>query len=93
MPITEKNVTRHELIGLWAEVTKSSNKSNVGIAGKVVDETKNMIVIKKGDKEKKVEKMDSEFAFTLPMGKKVKVSGFSIAARPEERIKARIRKW
>ncbi len=92
MPVTERNVIRHELIGLWAEVLKSSNKSSVGISGKVVDETKNTLVIKQGEAEKRIQKMGSEFMFMLE-GKNVKVSGNAIAARPEERIKSRIKKW
>ena len=41
-----REVARHELIGLEAEVHDAKNKSLKGIKGKVTDETKNTITIK-----------------------------------------------
>jgi ribonuclease P protein subunit POP4 len=90
--ITPKNVIRHELIGLRAEVTESSNKFNVGISGKVVDETKNTLVIKTKKGEKKIQKHQAKFMFMLNE-KKVVVDGSLLVARPEDRVKKKVRKW
>jgi ribonuclease P protein subunit POP4 len=91
--ISIKNLIRHELIGLQAEVAESSNKFNIGIKGMVVDETKNILVIETADGLKKIQKKGAEFIFTIPEGKKVKVNGTKIIARPEERIKLKVKKW
>ena len=83
--ITPRTLVKHELIGLDVETG--------AIKGKVVDETKNMIIIETENGVKKVEKKSHEFTFALPDGKRVKVSGKYLAARPEERVKIRIKKW
>jgi len=44
-----------ELIGSVIEVIKSRNPALIGIKGKVIDETKNMIVIE--DKNERVKKL------------------------------------
>jgi len=85
--ITEKNLVRHELIGLEVGVKKSTNKSQIGIKGRVVDETYNMLVIETKKGEKKVEKKSCVFIFKLPNGKKVEVEGWVLVGRPEDRIK------
>jgi ribonuclease P protein subunit POP4 len=91
--ITAKNLIRHELIGLPVEVVGSTNNFQIGIKGKVVDETKNLLVIETGDELKKIQKKGSEFIFKIPSGKKVKVDGRIIIARPEDRIKLKVKKW
>ncbi|MHC1566713.1 MAG: ribonuclease P protein component 1 [Candidatus Syntropharchaeia archaeon] len=74
----------HELIGLEVEVCESSNKSMIGIRGRVVDETQNLLILEGG---KKIPKSHSTFLFILPDGKKVRVEGKSILSRPEDRTK------
>lgn len=91
--ITPKNIIRHELIGLHAAVAKSSNRSCIGISGKVVNETKNLITIKTEKGEKKIQKENTEFIFMLPSGAKVKVDGSQLAVKPEDRIKLKTKKW
>ena len=91
--INSKNLIQHELIGLDVQVCESSNKANVCIGGKIVDETKNMIVIKVGDMTKKIPKKDNTFIFFIPNGQRVKVKGEKLIARPEDRIKLKVKKW
>jgi ribonuclease P protein subunit POP4 len=91
--ITAKNLIRHELIGLPAEVVGSSNESHVGIKGTVVDETKNLLVIESKKELKKIQKKGTSFIFKIPSGKRVRVEGKIIAARPEDRIKLKVKKW
>jgi len=88
--ITEKNLVRHELIGLEVKVKKSTNKSQIGIKGKVVDETYNMLVIETKKGERMVEKKSCVFVFKLPNGKKVEVEGWVLVGRPEDRIKKKL---
>ncbi len=44
------------LIGYWVEVVEASNKNYVGLKGRVVDETRNMLIIDTGDAIKKIVK-------------------------------------
>ena len=91
--ITPKNLIQHELIGLDAEVCESTNKSSLSLRGKVVDETKNMIIIKSKEEMKRIPKKGNCFSFVLPDGKRVKVNGENILMRPEDRIKLKVKKW
>ena len=91
--ITPKNLVRHELIGLRAKVSSSSNKSMIGTAGKVVNETKNMLVLRTARGIRKIGKTTSDFIFTLPDRRKVEVRGKIIEMRPEDRTKMKTRKW
>jgi len=91
--ITERNLVRHELIGLEVEVVNSTNKSQIGIKGRVVDETYKMLVIETEKGEKKVAKKDCVFVFKIPSGKKVQVEGWLLVGKPEDRIKRKFSKW
>lgn len=92
MPITPHNILKHELIGLQCRVLKSRNSRQEGISGTVVDETKNMLVIENG-KNLRVAKAGAELIFTLASGRKMKISGSLLVARPENRIKMKLKKW
>ncbi len=85
-----ENILRHELIGLECEVVTASNPSQVGIRGKIVDETMKTIVI--GSERKAVEKKNTVFRVNLG-GETVDIDGNFIIARPEDRIKKKIKKW
>lgn len=99
--ITPKNIVQHELIGLEAKIVDSANPSVIGIKGRVVDETRNTIIleVKKGRNisEKSFVKDQCVFSFRIKdqEGKPVwiKVDGKLIVARPEDRIKKRFKKW
>ena len=85
--ITAENLRLHELIGLRAKVAESSSLPHKGIAGVVVDETKNTLVIRVGKEEKIVPKKGRVFLFTLPSKEKVRLEGDKIAFRPYDRPK------
>ncbi|RJS88886.1 ribonuclease P protein subunit [Candidatus Bathyarchaeota archaeon] len=91
-PIEPRNLLRHELIGLEAEVVGSTNPCSRGIRGRVVDETRNTLVIEDGGRDKVVVKETSTFRFTLPSGVVVEVEGKYLVGRPEDRVKRRVRK-
>ncbi len=73
-----------EFIGCELKIIDSKNKSQVGLTGKVVDETKKTFTIIHKETEKKITKQGCTFTIN---GKTV--SGDEIVQRPEERIKKR----
>ena len=85
--ITKRNLKRHELIGLKVEVLESKNKTQIGIKGRVVDETEKTIKIESQGKEKIIQKSGTIFRFKLPNGKRVRIRGDEISFKPEERIR------
>jgi len=91
--ITPENIVRHELIGLNVRVEKSSNPSAAGLSGKVVDESRQTLTLDVRGKEKKLVKEECIFLFRLPSGRKVRVSGRVLVARPEDRIKKKLKTW
>lgn len=82
------NIVRHELIGLYCKVVHAQNKSQIGVEGKIADETMKTVVI--GGKS--IPKKDTVFRVRLG-AKQVDIDGNYIVARPEDRIKKKIRKW
>lgn len=83
-----KNIIREELIGLNVKVVNSDNKSLQNIEGRIVNETKNTLVIlcDKGRKKKTVIKKHADFQIEKN-GKIYIIKGEKLAKRPEERIK------
>ncbi len=76
---------RGELIGIEVEVG--------GIKGTIIDETKNIFVVKQDTKRKKVAKKNNEFIFKFPEFR-ARIEGNIIALRPEDRVKMKLpRKW
>jgi len=94
LDISPQNLIYHELIGLMVEVVGSTNQYLAGINGKVVDETRSMLVIEVEDMyEKQVPKKGSTFVFHLPVGSgcppatSVEVGGTLLLSQPENRTK------
>jgi len=85
--ITAENLRLHEFIGLKAKVAESSSLPHKGLAGLVIDETKNTFVFRVGLEEKIVPKKGRVFLFTLPSKEKVRLEGDSIVFRPYDRPK------
>jgi len=89
--ITPHNLIYHELIGLEAEVAASTNPCQQGIKGKVVDETKNMLVLENMEgRVLRIAKSQASFVFNLPP--RVKVDGRLLAYQPWDRVQNRFRK-
>lgn len=86
MAITKKNILFSTFIGLEVQIIRSSQKELIGLKGKIVDETKNMLVIEKDGKEKKIQKNSSIFRFFVNDGH-VDVDGSKITFRHFERPK------
>ena len=78
--IKERDIAKHELIGLKAEIIDSKNKDNIGIKGQIIDETKNTITIEQNNKTKRLSKNN----ITLQIHNQ-KIKGTSLKGRPKER--------
>jgi ribonuclease P protein subunit POP4 len=91
-PITARNLTRHELIGLRVKIIGSSCKSNIGLLGKIINETKNMLVISNGLRQHWLPKEESNFQFKLQDDSTVEVEGKRLVGRPEDRVKKAVRR-
>ena len=83
--MTRKEIFPHELIGETIEVMSSKNKSNLGIKGKIIDESKETITVAQ-DNGKDVVLMKQIITFKLMKSGKI-ISGEVIAKRPEDRLK------
>lgn len=88
--ITPYNILRHELIGLKAKVVEATH-SGYKCEGKIVDETKNTLIVKTSQGEKILPKNSIILELSLPKKAKVKVDGTLLLARPEDRIKKKYR--
>jgi len=86
------SIVQREFIGLETKVVRSSNPHVVGIAGRVVDETRNALTILHNGKKLVVIKDTAVFDFVMPDGTVVEIDGKVIMGRPEDRIKKRPRR-
>ncbi|MCD6215886.1 MAG: ribonuclease P protein subunit [Candidatus Aenigmarchaeota archaeon] len=88
----EKNIFRHELIGLRVEIRKAKNKSYNKIKGTIIDETKNSIILEKDGERRNILKKGTIFLIHLN-GKRIEMAGDMLLGRPEDRIKNKLKKW
>jgi len=89
--ITPYNILRHELIGLLAEVAESTDPSQKGIKGTIVDETQKTITLKDKERKRKVVKENVTLSIHTESGLRALINGSLLLGRPEERIKKKIR--
>jgi len=81
-----KSLEKGELIGLNIEIINSNNKANIGIKGKLIDETRHMLIIKNKSGLKKVIKEQNIFA--IKQEEKIEtINGKKLVGTGEERIK------
>ena len=85
-------IIQHEFIGLEVKIVKSFNPDYIGIAGTLIDETRNTFIISQNNKRKTVIKDQAVFHFTLPDTTIIEIDGKVLKGRPEERLKKRIRR-
>lgn len=86
MKHTPSNLIYHNLVGLNVEVSSSTDPTQIGIRGIVIDETTNLLIISTADnKIKKIPKKNCIFTFFIP--DPVVVRGKDIAYSPAERLK------
>ena len=63
--ITPETLTRHELVGLPVRVVDADSDAHVGIAGRVLHETFNTLVVRTGSGDKRVPKSGTTFEFAV----------------------------
>jgi len=81
-----KEFVHHELIGLHILVSDAKNPSLIGLKGKIIDETKNTIVIEHDKTTKKL--LKNQITMKLRHDKNyVEIEGRKIVGKPEVRIK------
>jgi RNase P/RNase MRP subunit p29 len=85
--ISCQNVARHELIGLDVLVAGASNPSQGGMSGRIIDETRNLVVLQTETGIKKVPKNGSIFRSRLPDNSLVEIHGSALILAPEKRLK------
>jgi len=92
-----KYLIYHDLIGLSAEARLKSKSESSGFKdiGFVIDETQNMLITERNEKEKKFIKKDHIFRFKLEKGKaKLEVDGDKIVGLPINRLRSlKKKKW
>ncbi len=85
MPESQKRLLHGELIGRNAEVSKSKNKSLVGLSGTIIDETKNTLALMT-QQGKKAVLIKSEVTINIDG---TEIDGEKLQKRPEERVKSK----
>ena len=84
--ITNDNINSHELIGLRVTIQSSSMASIRNICGKIIYETKKMLIMGNDKGVKAIPKTTVQvMKVELPSGVCF-ISGSSLIARPEDRI-------
>jgi ribonuclease P protein subunit POP4 len=89
--INARNILRHELIGTDVLVVAASNPLHRGIYGKVIDETRNTIIVRASSGDKMIPKLHTCFRFTIEGGAMVDVDGSVLIMPPERRVTLNIR--
>jgi len=79
------NLRKRELFGLQVEVVAATDPSQAHVRGRVVDETRNTLVVEAQGREKRIPKRGSRFRFDVQGG--LEVEGEEIRFRPEDRVK------
>jgi ribonuclease P protein subunit POP4 len=87
-----ENLARHELIGLSVLVVGSTDRGLVGISGRIVDETRNTLLVETERGTKRIPKSNTSLTFTLPDGQRARVSGSILISRPENRINKKMQR-
>lgn len=81
------DVLKHELIGLNIKVVDSKNKSDAGIEGTIIDETKNTLIVETIDEKRKTLFKQNIIIEATINNKKIKINGKGLLGRPQDRIK------
>ena len=84
--MNKKTLARDELIGLPVKVNQCKDPSWLKRTGIVIDETKNTLLIRIDNKNKRIAKNIATFEFEQNR-KGIKIDGLKIAYKPEDRIK------
>lgn len=81
-----KDTVKHEFIGKVIEIVDSVNKSNIGLLGKVINETRNTFSLDTSKGKKNLMKKNIKIK-TIIKNKEVIIDGKSLTGHPKDRIK------
>ena len=85
--ITPQNVIFHELIGLEVEIRESPDTTLIHLIGRIVLETRNMLMIKTNRGFKKIPKnVAKKIKLFLPSGAVCFIRGPCLIGRAEDRV-------
>jgi ribonuclease P protein subunit POP4 len=84
--ITAHNIVAHELIGLDVEITKKDNCVDSKLHGRIVFETKNLILLNTSFGIRRVPKAIVKKARFFLSDGGCFISGISLIGRPEDRV-------
>ena len=85
--ITPQNIIFHELIGLRVEIKESPDTTLINLVGKIVYETRNMLVIKTNRGFKRISKQVADkIKLFLPSGAVCFIRGPCLIGRAEDRL-------
>jgi len=87
--IALKNHIIHEFIGLKTEIIKSTNSQVVGQTGIVMNETKNMFLLKTKFGPKQISKNHNVWKFTID-DNQVVVDGSLLGKKPYDRLEVSV---
>ena len=79
-------IVKDELMGRTVTIKHCKDPNWINISGKVIDETKNTLLIEIGNQQKRIGKNIASFEFEYE-NKKILVKGSRLLYRPEDRIK------
>ncbi|MDR3102033.1 MAG: ribonuclease P protein subunit [Methanocalculaceae archaeon] len=89
--ITPQSILHHELIGLYAVVVWSRNKTQEGMWGIIIDETKNTLSLRTENGIKCLEKQHILLRVTLPDSVDVVIDCSCLSVAPARRVTMRVR--
>ena len=83
--ITHSNILSHEMIGLYTKVLKSTNSQINGMSGKILDETKNMFILKTKNGIRNIAKNHNKWFFSINE-QKIILNGKLLTKRSQDRL-------
>jgi ribonuclease P protein subunit POP4 len=90
--IITSDIIRQEFIGRQATVVRSPVSSYLGMAGPVVDETRNTLTLLHEGGNKIIIKELSVFNFQFSDGTIVEIDGKLLVGKPEDRLKKTVKR-
>ncbi len=86
------DIIRYEFIGTQAKIAQSPHSDYLGLAGPVIEETKNTLTLVHQGQPKSVIKDLATFDFKFPDGTVVEIDGKLLVGRSEDRLKKSIKR-
>jgi ribonuclease P protein subunit POP4 len=86
------NIIRYEFIGTQAKIAQSAHEGYLGLAGPVIEETKNTLTLIHQGQPKRIIKNLATFDFKFSDGTTVEIEGKLLVGRPEDRLKKSIKR-